>query len=47
MLYYATKIIVSAPLIVAISEIAKRSTGLAASRCCPCCAAWELQRFKN
>ena len=30
MLYYATKIIVSALLIVAISEIAKRSTGLAA-----------------
>lgn len=30
MLYYATKIIVSALLIVAISEIAKRSTGFAA-----------------
>lgn len=30
MLYYATKVIVSALLIVAVSEIAKRSTGFAA-----------------
>lgn len=30
MLYYALKLIVSAGLIVAISEVAKRSTGLAA-----------------
>ncbi len=30
MLYYATKVIISALLIVAISEIAKRSTGFAA-----------------
>ncbi|HEY6095989.1 MAG TPA: DUF3147 family protein [Gallionellaceae bacterium] len=30
MLYYALKVIISAVLIVAISEIAKRSTGLAA-----------------
>ncbi|HEU0188026.1 MAG TPA: DUF3147 family protein [Gallionellaceae bacterium] len=30
MLYYALKVVISAVLIVAISEIAKRSTGLAA-----------------
>lgn len=30
MLYYATKLVVSALLIVAISEIAKRNTGIAA-----------------